>query len=248
MHQLLKTLALALLLATLSPRSASAQSYGLGQQILAIGPSEFQPLDSGTTYTNNIADGYVYTHGGQFHAPLRLPDGALITQLCYYAYDPDGSGSHVEIDALKQPAGGQPAGIIPIQGSGVTETFNIGYGAVCTEPSFTYVFHTDADLDGMGVAHVVHEIYQPGSAGGGGTTTAIGGVRITWQRQVSPAPASPTFGDVPPSDPFFQYIEALAASGITGGCGGGNYCPGNPLTRGQMAVFLAKALGLHWVE
>jgi hypothetical protein len=33
---------------------------------------------------------------------------------------------------------------------------------------------------------------------------------------------------------------------VTGGCGNGNYCPDAPLTRGQMAVFLAKALGLHW--
>jgi hypothetical protein len=35
------------------------------------------------------------------------------------------------------------------------------------------------------------------------------------------------------------------ASGITAGCGGGNYCPDAP-TRRQMAIFLAKALGLHW--
>jgi hypothetical protein len=69
---------------------------------------------------------------------------------------------------------------------------------------------------------------------------------ITWNRQVSPAPASATFGDVPTSHPFFQFVEALSRSGITGGCGGGNYCPDEPLTRGQMAVFLAKALGLQW--
>ena len=31
------------------------------------------------------------------------------------------------------------------------------------------------------------------------------------------------------------------AEGITGGCGGGNYCPDNPVTRAQMAVFLLKA-------
>ena len=72
-------------------------------------------------------------------------------------------------------------------------------------------------------------------------------VEVAWHRTVSPAPASASFGDVPPSHPFFQFIEALKASGITGGCGNGtNYCPDSPLTRGQMAVFLAKALGLHW--
>jgi len=56
--------------------------------------------------------------------------------------------------------------------------------------------------------------------------------------------AQATFNDVLTSHPFFQEIEAMVASGITGGCGGGNYCPDNPLTRGQMAAFLARALGL----
>jgi hypothetical protein len=53
---------------------------------------------------------------------------------------------------------------------------------------------------------------------------------------------------VPTSHPFFQFIEALASSGITGGCQASPplYCPDSPLTRGQMAVFLAKALGLDW--
>jgi hypothetical protein len=55
-----------------------------------------------------------------------------------------------------------------------------------------------------------------------------------------------TFNDVLPSHPFYQFIEALAASGITAGCGGGNYCPDRNVTRGEMAVFFAKALGLHF--
>jgi streptogramin lyase len=41
-----------------------------------------------------------------------------------------------------------------------------------------------------------------------------------------------------------DWIERLAAEGITGGCGGGNYCPNNSVTRGQMAVFLTKTFGL----
>jgi hypothetical protein len=74
----------------------------------------------------------------------------------------------------------------------------------------------------------------------------FGWVEIWWKRSVSPAPGFVTFNDVPTNHPFFQFVEALAASGITGGCGNGNYCPDNPVTRGQMAVFLAKALGLQW--
>jgi hypothetical protein len=82
--------------------------------------------------------------------------------------------------------------------------------------------------------------------GVGGGTVQLAGVILSYQLDVSPAPGTPTFGDVPPSDPAFQYIEALVASGITAGCSGGNYCPDAPLTRRQMAVFLAKALGLQW--
>jgi S-layer homology domain len=71
-------------------------------------------------------------------------------------------------------------------------------------------------------------------------------VEVHWHRTVSPPFGAPTFGDVPASDFGYPYVEALAASGITGGCGGGNFCPDANLTRRQMAIFLAKALGLHW--
>jgi hypothetical protein len=81
---------------------------------------------------------------------------------------------------------------------------------------------------------------------GGSQDTRLGNFRIETHLQVSPAPASATFGDVPTGHPFFQFVEALVASGITAGCGGGNYCPEDPVTRGQMAVFLSAALGLHW--
>ncbi len=48
------------------------------------------------------------------------------------------------------------------------------------------------------------------------------------------------FEDVPCSNPFAEWIEQLAAEGITAGCGGGNYCPDAAVTREQMAVFLLK--------
>jgi len=57
---------------------------------------------------------------------------------------------------------------------------------------------------------------------------------------VPPACAG-TFGDVPCPSTFANWIEALAAEGITGGCGGGNFCPTTPVRRDQMAVFLLKA-------
>jgi hypothetical protein len=71
-------------------------------------------------------------------------------------------------------------------------------------------------------------------------------VRVFYQRQVSPGPATATFGDVPTTHSQFKFIEALVAAGITGGCGNGNFCPDQLVKRGQMAVFLATALGLHY--
>ena len=39
-----------------------------------------------------------------------------------------------------------------------------------------------------------------------------------------------------------DWVEELASEGVTSGCGNGNYCPGAPVTRAQMAVFLLKTL------
>ena len=38
-----------------------------------------------------------------------------------------------------------------------------------------------------------------------------------------------------------NWIEQLSIEGTTAGCGGGNYCPDQPVTRAQMAVFLLRA-------
>jgi hypothetical protein len=59
-----------------------------------------------------------------------------------------------------------------------------------------------------------------------------------------PACVTPTFSDVPCSNIFAAWINELALRGITSGCGGGNYCGSDPVTRGQMAVFLATTFGL----
>jgi hypothetical protein len=73
-------------------------------------------------------------------------------------------------------------------------------------------------------ANTVANFRQAVSGGGGGPGT--------------------TFGDVPQSDPFSSWIEALVAAGITSGCSTNPplYCPEQVVTRGQMAVFLMKGM------
>jgi ELWxxDGT repeat protein len=76
-------------------------------------------------------------------------------------------------------------------------------------------------------------------------TRAEMAVLLTIARHENPPPATGTrFGDVPATYWAARWIEQLAADGITSGCGGGNYCPDQPITRGEMAVFLATAFHL----
>ena len=114
-------------------------------------------------------------------------------------------------------------------------------GDLCMQKSF--------DLSGLNytVNNASHRLLLFVIFGPNPTNSAfvtIGSTTLSYRLQVSPPPDSPTFSDVPAADLAFQYIEALAASGISAGCGGGKFCPDSPVTRRQMAVFLSKALGL----
>jgi hypothetical protein len=59
-----------------------------------------------------------------------------------------------------------------------------------------------------------------------------------------PTPAQQRFLDVPPSNPFYNFIDRMAVLNITAGCGGSNYCPTSAVTREQMAAFLVRAFNL----
>jgi hypothetical protein len=57
-----------------------------------------------------------------------------------------------------------------------------------------------------------------------------------------PFPAGAFFTDVPANHPFFSFIQLMRVRGITSGCTANTYCPNDPVTRGQMAVFLVRGL------
>ena len=59
------------------------------------------------------------------------------------------------------------------------------------------------------------------------------GTAKTWTLHVGNS-----FAEVPPSSPFFRFIEMLLHRGVTGGCTQTNYCPSASTTREQMAVFV----------
>jgi len=63
-----------------------------------------------------------------------------------------------------------------------------------------------------------------------------------WPVRGGQSGSSVTFADVPLTEPFYGYIEAIYNDGITQGCGNGDYCPSYDVTRDQMAAFLIRAL------
>ena len=70
---------------------------------------------------------------------------------------------------------------------------------------------------------------------GGGNAVAA----ATWTMTTSLT----TFADTSGSQ-FVAEIEWLAERGVTLGCGGGNFCPSEPVTREQMASFVVRAMEL----
>ncbi|MGQ9620455.1 MAG: S-layer homology domain-containing protein [Bacteroidales bacterium] len=64
----------------------------------------------------------------------------------------------------------------------------------------------------------------------------IGGAKV-WTIHIGRS-----FNDVPPENLFYYFVETLLHHGITSGCAGINFCPDKSVTRGELAIFLARIL------
>ena len=231
------------------PGDPPVDAFGPGLNTSVIQVSQWQEVQSGTTWVHTLP-GYLNVTATNaspnLYAPLTFDQGVEITQVCAQVFDASPSlAVAMVVGAFESADNANPPDFVVMEAVTTGTTAAPGYTLLCATVDPVIRIRTDADIHGTGGSHTVQYwvgFTMPVSA----TDTALGPAVVTWQRTVSPAPVTATFNDVPTSHPFFQFIEALAASGITGGCGGGNYCPDNPLTRGQVAVFLAKALGLHW--
>jgi hypothetical protein len=183
--------------------------------------------------------------GGGLNAAFNvLPHGSRITRITWYFHDTDPAQSFTFLfcySRLKTNTGEPLTGNCEVGGNSVGVD---GDSYVIDSTGYDVLYRQDEEGDG--VDELQHYYLRANAGTPPGGDPSIRAVEILWRRQISPPPPDATFNDVPTNHPFFQFIEALADSGITAGCGGGNYCPDQPLTRGQMAVFLAKALGLHW--
>ena len=203
--------------------------------LLALGPCDATLRSPSNTYTATNCELLTPVLPGPTLAsvgfPVHLATGVLITEITVNYFD-----SHTTDD--------------PSMGLWETDTTGLQTPIVGLSPdpfsggnnSQTFIVDPPYQVNNANTLAVLALL----NAADGVEYVGVYSVVVRYQLQVSPAPGTATFNDVPTDHPFFQFVEALAASGITAGCGGGNFCPDNPLTRGQMAVFLSIALGLHF--
>jgi hypothetical protein len=161
-----------------------------------------------------------------------LPSGVRVVGLGLDAFDSDSNGL-VAVTLSRCPVGG---GLCPTLAG-----LSTGLAATPGQTQLRLDPATPPTIDNDLNTYLVFV-----QIAGGTTASRLTGIRIFYQLQVTPAPAVATFSDVPIGHPFFRFVQALVAAGITAGCGGGRFCVDDPITRGQMAVFLSLALGLHF--
>ena len=184
------------------------------------------------------ADGWVQPTGGPgyFDCPFSLPAGSRPIQVDMLAHDASDTAKVFGFFAY-----------CPVQAPGFQ-----CYGAGSGTTAGTAAAPFDGKITGsvapynLVIDKTANEYFVRVTLDAFDGSVQFRQVDVYYQLQVSNPPGTQTFADVPPTHIYYKAIEALAAAGITGGCGAGNFCPGNNVTRGEVAVFFARALGLHF--
>ena len=233
----------ALLLAMLEVRSAvgaerSPQAYGTASTTMVRVPAgQCVPL-AGTNPvlgTNEFIGSNLTA--GTFDCFAELPSGSKLVRIEVVAYDASDAGAVnmnlVQCQSLDANDGCLQTGLGATTGTAASAFAGRLTADLSSSP---IVVNKTAELD-------VVRVYLTAA----GADVQFREVDFFYQLQISiPAPGTQTFGDVSSSNQYYKGIEALAASGITGGCGSGNFCPNQFVTRGEIATFFARALGLHF--
>lgn len=237
------------------PNAKSEGGYGLESFFTIVSGNEFFPMTSTMFYAGSTAERYPWDNSPgtseEMSASLngRIPEGAVVTQMCVYGFDfnglPDADlnvrllQNHVDSGSGKNPG---------VKVAAQTQNTGVGSGDFVKCVNTDIRFRSRWDIDGDGTVEMVaHELHATlGANADMATFPRLRLVRLSWHREVSPAPAVATFNDVPTTNPYFQFVEAFAAAGLAADCGGNNFCPNSPVTRAEMAVYISKALGLHW--
>jgi len=215
--------------------SQGPETYGtLSEGVAVIAATQLMPSSSAVTFTVTTSPGigvFETSSSGDWWGEAFIPSGALALRVELEACDTDAAGALLFGMARSVSPGVSAANITPVGSTGATPGCAF----------FPVAVTTPVAMNNGGT--YLHLFLNYGSTS---ATNKANVFRVFYKLQVSPAPGVATFADVPVGAAQHRFVEALVAAGITGGCGGGNYCPNDAVTRGQMAVFIAVALGLHF--
>jgi hypothetical protein len=130
------------------------------------------------------------------------------------------------------------------------------HGSAYTPPPATGTVFTDVPLGSFAAAWI-ERLAAEGITGGCGSGIYCPNANISnaelaifllrakhGSTYAPPAATGTVFTDVPLGSFAAAWIEQLAHEAITTGCGGGNFCPSNAVTRAEMAVLLVKTFNL----
>jgi len=239
-------------------RPIDPMQYGGNTAFMVIPVSRFQPFTSNfsvTTASDGVYKRALGDNGLILEAPLELQPGTEVQQVCTFWHDTDATNDGgfeglAAVSANELPSdnttipNGQAFSI-----TGVTPTGAPGYVVSCQQLNPTFTVRSIADLDDAdALAHAVAYSFVVIVDFSPQADVSFGGAGIFFRRLITPTPATDFFDDVPVGHQQHQYVEALRISAITSGCSVSPplYCPDAPLTRGQMAVFLSRIVGLWW--
>jgi plastocyanin len=208
-------------------------AHAASEIVYEKGAWDFHNVTPGTTTGDGPEElmRYISAAGGgnELRAGIQIPAGSKIAGLEITGCDDD-AAADMQAGLVECP---DPTGACT----------TIAQAATTGQPGCG--FFSTAVADGPNVNNLANN-YALVIRLGANDSLRFRNVRVFFTRVLSAAPLTATFGDVPTTHLFFRSIEALAAAGITTGCGNGNYCPDDPVTRGSMARFLARALGLYF--
>jgi hypothetical protein len=220
--------------------STQADAFGTADNsVLMLNAPDFVPLGTPVGYYFNTDGALVNTSDFyQFVAAIHLPTGALITNV-----ELAGCDSFVADDlsvVVLRRSDVDPANV---SSDTMATVYSSGSGGCSFWEDNTVSFST---VNNDVYRYIVAVTF--GNSFHYTTDLTLRAVRIYWKRQVTPLDGVANFTDVPLGNPYRQFVEAATASGIMNACTTGLFCPDNPVTRAQLALALAKALGLRWVN
>ncbi len=219
-----------------SPSAPVSPHWGTGTEIsYYVGAAAFHASgENSSVVDDGMGAAYLTNNTVQAWAPINLPQGALITGYDFYYYDAE---AQYDIKCRLREVFSTTGGWLAI-GPYISSSGSGGWGSVSYDLSSPWWTVNNGAKSYQALVEAGNTAWVD--------NLKWHGVRVRYKLQVAPAPGVASFSDVPTSYWAFQWIEALKASGITQGVTPTTYEPESNVTRAQMAVFLAKALGLHW--